>query len=111
MIEAKTIQIDTAALDAFIRELGGNVDKAISALAFDVEVNAKIAAPVDTGALRSSINSRRVSPGVWIVSDGVEYGIYQEYGTHKMAAHPFMIPAVERTAKRIAEKFIEALSK
>ena len=30
-----------------------------------------------------------------IVADGVEYGIWQETGTSKMAAQPFMVPAVE----------------
>lgn len=29
------------------------------------------------------------------VHDGVEYGIYQEMGTHKMAAQPFMRPSIE----------------
>ena len=31
----------------------------------------------------------------FIVADGVHYGIYQEFGTSKMAAHPFMSPAIE----------------
>lgn len=30
-----------------------------------------------------------------IVADGVEYGVYQELGTVKMSAQPFMRPAVE----------------
>ena len=30
-----------------------------------------------------------------IVADGVHYGIYGEMGTYKMAAWPFMSPAVE----------------
>jgi hypothetical protein len=30
-----------------------------------------------------------------IVHDGKEYGIYQEFGTRKMRAHPFMTPAAE----------------
>jgi len=30
-----------------------------------------------------------------IVADGVNYGIYQELGTSKMGAQPFMSPAVE----------------
>lgn len=30
-----------------------------------------------------------------IIADGVTYGIYNELGTSKMAAHPFMSPAVE----------------
>lgn len=30
-----------------------------------------------------------------IIADGVTYGIYNELGTSKMPAHPFMSPAVE----------------
>ena len=32
---------------------------------------------------------------LYIVADGVNYGIHQEFGTVKMAAHPFMVPAIE----------------
>jgi hypothetical protein len=37
---------------------------------------------------------------VRIIADGVKYGIFREFGTRRMAAHPFMIPALEavRTA-------------
>ena len=33
---------------------------------------------------------------LYIVADGVNYGIHQEFGTVKMAAHPFMVPALEQ---------------
>ncbi len=33
---------------------------------------------------------------VWIVADGVDYGLYQELGTTKMAAQPFMVPTAEQ---------------
>jgi len=42
-----------------------------------------------------------------IVADGVEYGIYQELGTSKMPAHPFMTPAVEA----MRDKFADAVRK
>jgi len=33
---------------------------------------------------------------LYIVADGVNYGIHQEFGTHKMPVpHPFMVPAIE----------------
>ena len=40
---------------------------------------------------------RTIKPGkvVRILHDGVDYGIYNEFGTSRMAAHPFMIPAIE----------------
>ena len=46
---------------------------------------------------------------VRIVADGVNYGIYQELGTVKMGAQPFMSPAVEAVRggfMRAAEKVV-----
>ncbi len=42
-----------------------------------------------------------------IVGVGASYGIYQELGTSRMPAHPFLVPAME--AERAA--FVEALSR
>ena len=63
--------------------------------AADVEAQAKTFAPVDTGYLRSSIQAQPTGALSAIVNCGADYGIYQEYGTSKMAAHPFMVPAAE----------------
>lgn len=60
-----------------------------------VEVKAKLAAPHDTGALRNSILARQVGEVSWEIGVGVSYGIFQEFGTSRMPAHPFLIPAVE----------------
>jgi HK97 gp10 family phage protein len=53
-------------------------------------------APVDTGELKNSITSTSVTAGKTATVDvGAEHGIYNEYGTYKMAAQPFFHPAVE----------------
>lgn len=67
----------------------------------EVEADAKSLAPVDTGALRSSIASTISGGGSTItgeVQPGVNYAIYQEMGTSRMAAQPFLFPALERQA-------------
>jgi len=56
---------------------------------------------VDFGALDDML--RQPAEAVWYVRDGVEYGIYQEFGTVKMAAKPFLRPAVERAATMVAD--------
>ncbi len=62
--------------------------------AHDIEAHAKTAAPHDTGHLENSINT--TGGGLaYRVNSPAEYSIYQEFGTYKMAAHPFMMPAVE----------------
>ena len=58
-------------------------------------------APVDTGYLRRNIQPKptKESNGV-VVGQYVaqaKYSSYNEYGTYKMAAHPFMAPSVAAT--------------
>ena len=65
-----------------------------------VEGHAKRYAPVDTGRLRSSITTTPKYPSNTItVSDGVQYGFYQEYGTTRMKPQPFMRPALNTALK------------
>lgn len=80
--------------------LGTAVAKAANA----VKGDAAAAAPVDTGNLRASI-SAQVAGLEAAVSPGAHYGIYVELGTSKMAAQPFLFPALERQA----QPFIDAV--
>jgi HK97 gp10 family phage protein len=63
--------------------------------ALDIQGNAQVRAPVDTGNLRASIIAREVGPTHWQVRVGAEYGIYVEMGTRHMAAQPYLTPAAE----------------
>lgn len=90
--------LDTRELERIARDLNSNVDETLGILAHQVEGIAKVLAPYDTGALKNSINTKRQRMNHWRVQDGVEYGIYQEWGTYKMAAQPFMVPAAEKVA-------------
>jgi HK97 gp10 family phage protein len=89
------VRLDTHKLDAIIRTLPVKADQHVRATAEAVSGRAKALAPVDTGALRASIHTENAGALSQRVADGVEYGIYQEMGTSRMAAHPFMTPAVE----------------
>jgi len=66
-------------------------------------------APVDTGRLRNSINWSPQFFGAtkYDVFDGVDYGIHNEYGTIRMAAHPFMRPALIQVKNIWVRRFIE----
>ena len=70
-----------------------------------MEAEAKGRAPVDTGALKGSLHTEKKQAGLYWVADGVEYGIYQELGTSKMASQPFLVPAVEAVRKFISKMF------
>ena len=47
---------------------------------------------------------------LYIVADGVNYGIHQEFGTVKMAAHPFMVPALEHVRAGFEQAFQNKLT-
>lgn len=60
-----------------------------------IAASARQYAPVDTEFLSGSIESTSVSAGKEAeVMVGAPYGAYVEYGTYKMAAQPFLGPAV-----------------
>jgi HK97 gp10 family phage protein len=96
-----SVKLDTSVLDRMIAEHEREASQIVRAGAFAIEGHAKDKAPVDTGALKNSIEAEeRSGPLAWWVHDGVEYGIYQELGTSRMAAQPFLTPAVEGVRKR-----------
>lgn len=74
---------------------------AVKASADRIAEKARQLAPVDTGALRGSIEAVSVTTGKSAeVRVGVPYAAYVEYGTYKMAAQPFLSPAVEQEKER-----------
>src|SRR3990167_3709515 len=67
----------------------------VAKAAADIEAQAKARAPVDTGLLKNSIVSRQEDDLRHIVEAPLHYSVYQEFGTRKMPAQPYMLPAVE----------------
>ena len=132
--------LDDSRLRELIEKSPEKVDAAIRETAFDAEAIAKANAAVDTGAMRASIFTKTSqgdnygeaendalehnpdvttldpTPGVpplmtAYVAPGVKYAGFVEFGTSKMAAQPFMTPAIEKAeesfARHIAEQFNE----
>lgn len=78
----------------------------VAKAALDIEAQAKARAPVRTGFLRSSIAASGAGLE-WQVSVGAAYAVFVEFGTSRMAARPYLVPAVEA----VAPGFIDALAK
>jgi HK97 gp10 family phage protein len=57
---------------------------------------------VDTGTLRNSIGWVAQGAEARRIQDGVEYGVYLEFGTENMRPRPFMGPAFERKRQNFA---------
>lgn len=55
----------------------------------------QISVEIDDAVLRKLIRATGQGVKSKVVADGVSYGAFQEWGTSKMAAQPFMRPAVE----------------
>lgn len=111
-----TVRLDKRKLEQLARETNGKVDDLVASVALlcvaEIVDNFSNQSPsdpgtppgVDTGTLKNAVNAQPVRKMVWAVRDGVDYGIHLEYGTMFMAARPFFLPAVMRTAKRMRDE-------
>jgi len=110
-------KLDTRMLDAIAAGLDMKTDDVLQSVAFQVEAEAKKRAPRDpqrppmnpavptTGALKNGIHTEKKKPRLYWVADSVNYGIFQELGTSRMQARPFMIPAVEKVRQYLDDLF------
>ena len=78
-----------------------------------VQGSAMRLAPVDTGTLKGSINweTNEVEGDniVGIVGSNVEYALYQELGTSRMSAQPYLMPALHINKDAIQALFNRSL--
>lgn len=102
------MEIDTSELNALavdLVRLSGTVGaKAAAALVkttLDIEADAKVFVPVDTGNLRNSIGHDITGDGRFGVIEAeigptADYGVFVEYGTSRMPPQAYMGPAFDR---------------
>ena len=116
------VMLDTRVLDQILATCDTRAEDVCTRIAYLVEQDAKMNAPYDTGALSASISTttrtsdgggegaaaaanpkamavslpKPEAPYYAVVGPCVDYGIYQEFGTSRMAAHPYLLPAVDR---------------
>ncbi len=83
-----------AALSRYAADVPEKVHKGLVLGTRIVQSEARVEAPVDTGALRRSIHGK-VDGMTGIVSTNCEYAMYQEFGTYKMSAHAFLVPSLK----------------
>lgn len=68
-------------------------EAAVAKVAHDVLADAVERAPHDTGNLKGSGSAAKVGPATWRVGFAADYAAFQEFGTSRMAAQPFLVPA------------------
>lgn len=97
-----TITIETAGFKELAADLGdasfrvtAQAALVVAKTAHDIERDAKILAPVDTGFLKNSISSD-IRALTAIVGPTASYASYVEFGTSRMSPEPYMFPAAAR---------------
>lgn len=106
------IFIDIAALDSLLartNNLQPLLERVGDTVKKEVVSNIVRKSIIDTGALRDSITHHVTGPRTVEVSDGVSYGVYNEFGTYKMPARPFFVPAAMKAGEVFTRGFIELL--
>jgi HK97 gp10 family phage protein len=79
--------------------LAKDAENIASATASAIERDWKAGVRVRTGRYRDSIRKEKAGRGQYTVTTDVPYAVFQENGTRYMAAHPAMVPAVERNTQ------------
>jgi HK97 gp10 family phage protein len=123
------VHLDTRELDRIAKQTGMRSEDVMRDLAFLMEAEMKQRAAYETGAMRGSVytvtqksdgyskaaaEAKEKNPDVETaphptpsgkvianVGPSVEYAIHNEFGTSKMAAHPFVIPAAEEVGNKL----------
>jgi len=100
-----------AELNKQLENLGEiNIPRASLAGALVLQRYSQINAPVDTGFLRNSAESRKSQNGAEL-EFAANYSYYVEFGTSKMEAQPYVRPAIDGHFKEIVEAVKEEVQK
>lgn len=102
-----TVKIESNKLGILMKSAEERVTQVLRASALKIEALAKTKVPVRTGNLKNSLHSEVLKWDTAVVGTHVEYAPYVEFGTRKMSARPFFVPAVEA----VVPEFKQAIQK
>lgn len=88
---------------SIIKSVRSNSAMAAYNFARRTQTSARRRAHVITGRMRDSIMAEKIAYGHHRVVVGMEYGVYEEYGTRHRPPHPFFRPAVEENKVRFMQ--------
>lgn len=100
-----SIHVTANVLPEFMARIPKEIGDVVAKAGFDCQAEAKAIVPVDTGNLKGSITTEKEGDFTAIVSANTDYAGYVEYGTYKMAAQPYMMPAAEI----VGPQFVQAI--
>jgi HK97 gp10 family phage protein len=89
-----TVRVVSNDIPRLPAELRGAVADQVARSSYEVQARAQAVIPVKTGTLRRSIHVVFEQGGLrGIIGPSVDYGVFVELGTRRMAARPYMRPA------------------
>lgn len=107
-------KVDSRALERLIAQFPDELEEVVEVTGRNVEENMKILAPVKTGNLEGSIESRKENPAERherVVGPTAEYAIFVEFGTRHMAAQPYVTPAAEAETQPFKDAIVALIEK
>ena len=105
-----TVTIRSNKLPQMDSRLYDEVANIVSTTALQCEGLAKVKCPVDTGALRNSIQAQSESALTWTVAPATDYAHHVEFGTVNQPAQPYMTPAAEAMRGRFFGRMKNAVN-
>lgn len=106
--QLKKIEKIVADLDKFEKS---EIQRQMMITADDAVLMAKQKVPVDTGALKQSIRSRREGMDSSAMFSIKEYGPFIEFGTRKSGAQPFFFNSARKALKNAESRLNDILNK
>lgn len=85
-------------------------ERGLTAVAIIMEAEAVRRVPVDTGNLKATIGHSTDDDAAYCFANA-EYAPYQEYGTSRMPAQPYLRPALYDNKKKLKAVYESEISK
>jgi HK97 gp10 family phage protein len=96
-------------LSFIARDIDGSLGVALEDTVQFILTLIRILVRVDTGFLRDSYQKENIGLLHVLIGSMVNYSIFQEYGTTKMAAHPHLTPAFMQGEQFFRERLKEVM--
>lgn len=96
-------------LTRFALEVPHLAHQALKQTAEDIADLTSQLVPVDTGALRDSIEAREIDETTYHVGGTVEYFPYVEFGTSVSGAQPSLVPAFKQAEDTFKKRLKDAI--
>lgn len=115
-----TVKLDTSKLNQILATLPNGADVITKNAAFLIQqqtmMNIQRWPLIDTGALLSSWDVKRIKKGWWEIRGGMEYGVYWELGhknifMHRYVRKPFLSPAIQYVSALFGQMLANGLLK